>query len=332
MDEKNEQLISQYDIFVNNAYKSRGTLIINSDKGLLMLTGYNYSEKKAEMENMIKNALINAGYDNVDLFIKNTEGNYITTNRYASKFVLKKWFNSQECELNEIEDIKKAAKNLAMLHNAFDHVELETEDNEKLISRDICKEYYGYNQEIKRIKKFIYNKKKKNELEVTILNNIDRFYNQGMEASNILKEIDYNKMLEESIGKQELYHGAYNYHNVLILSNSDTATVDFTHSGQGPQIFDLYCFIRKTLEKNEWDARFFDVIIEEYEKYKLIEKSQFALLYVLFYYPEKFRKLLNAYYNGQKVWASGRISKKLAILINTELQRNNFIKYLEKNI
>ena len=31
-----------------------------------------------------------------------------------------------------------------------------TEENEKLISRDICKEYYVYNQEIKRIKKFIY--------------------------------------------------------------------------------------------------------------------------------------------------------------------------------
>ncbi|MCR5607500.1 MAG: hypothetical protein K6G26_00370 [Lachnospiraceae bacterium] len=151
MDEKNEQLISQYDIVVNSAYKSRGNLIINCDRGLLILTGYNYSEKKAEMENMIKKALIKAGYVNVDLFMKNTEGSYITTNRYASKFVLKKWYQAQECDLNEVEDIKKAAKNLAMLHNAFDLVKLETEDNDKLISRDICKEYYGYNQEIKGV-------------------------------------------------------------------------------------------------------------------------------------------------------------------------------------
>jgi hypothetical protein len=45
-------------------------------------------------------------------------------------------------------------------------------------------------------------------------------------------------------------------------------------------------------------------------------------------YPEKFRKIVNHYYNGNKAWIPGKNMEKL-ILVHKQMElREKFVKYL----
>ena len=59
------------------------------------------------------------------------------------------------------------------------------------------------------------------------------------------------------------------------------ATTNFEKSHVGIQIYDLYQFIRKVMEKNNWDIIYGNNIIEAYDRIQPISKRELEILYVL---------------------------------------------------
>ena len=54
------------------------------------------------------------------------------------------------------------------------------------------------------------------------------------------------------------------------------------------------------------------------------------ILYIFIAYPEKYRKLVNSYFNGKKAWVSIRITEKLDELIQLEEKKNKFLEQFKK--
>lgn len=77
------------------------------------------------------------------------------------------------------------------------------------------------------------------------MNCFDSFYKEASHAlAHLLKaEAD---LADTDCG---MCHGAYHYHNVLILPDYSVATVNFESLCYQPYLLDLYLFLRKTLEK-----------------------------------------------------------------------------------
>ena len=107
------------------------------------------------------------------------------------------------------------------------------------------------------------------------------------------------------------------------------ATTNFEKSHIGLQMTDLYHFIRKVMEKNDWDILYGSNIIEAYDRIQPISKRELKILYVLLLYPEKFWKITNFYYNGKKVWVSGRNIQKLSSIGAQNPKKEIFLKRLE---
>ena len=84
--------------------------------------------------------------------------------------------------------------------------------------------------------------------------------------------------------------------------------------------------MRKILEKNNWDLNLGSSMIEEYSKIKLISKEELEILHILFLYPEKFWKIVNYYYNGNKAWIPQKNIDKLRTLISQNRLREKFIE------
>ena len=151
----------------------------------------------------------------------------------------------------------------------------------------------------------------------------------------------------------------YTYHNIIMLKNKNEAlsrtcmpsellnkqvisaadissgwsksiaTTNFEKSYIGLQITDLYQFIRKVMEKNDWDILYGNNIIEAYDRIRPLSKDELEVLYVLLLFPEKFWKLTNFYYNGKKVWISGRNIQKLNSIGKQNPKKEMFLQRLE---
>ena len=329
MDDKNEQIYSQYQLEILSIYKVRGLIYLETQQGLYIIKPYNYSETRAKADGNLKNALCKKGFKNIDILIKNNLGSYITQNRYGNKYVIKKWFNGNECDITSLCDLKLASRNLAAFHKIARNIELDEEDTCRIPTRRIIDEYDCYNSELKRVKKYIYGKKKKNSLEMNIIQCIDYFYSQAIKYSEELRKSNYLKLYSESIENKWLCHGSYNHHSV-ILCNDSVATINFERVNYGVQIYDLYCLLRKAMEKNDWDIDIGRSIIETYNEEKSILKEEKEILYIFIAYPEKYRKLVNSYFNGKKAWVSIRITEKLDELIKLEEKKNKFLEQYRK--
>ena len=74
---------------------------------------------------------------------------------------------------------------------------------------------------------------------------------------------------------------------------------------------DLYRFMRKILEKYNWDVRFGKEMLKAYHEIKPVSREEWINLKIRFSYPEKYWKLANYYYTHRKTWISVKNTEKL---------------------
>ena len=101
--------------------------------------------------------------------------------------------------------------------------------------------------------------------------------------------------------------------------------VNFDKMHYDIQVKDLYQFLRKVLEKNNWDSSLGTMIMDTYLSVRTLSEEERRVLYAMLTFPEKFWKISNRYYNSRKSWISGVNYDKLCRFKKTEGQRQDFL-------
>jgi hypothetical protein len=359
MEDRNQEVFRQYNIKIYNTYRTRGAFILETDKGLKLLKNFVGSKNRVEFENAIQEYLTNQNYPCVDLYVRNSANEIITDDSTGNKFVLKNWFPGEECNLREETDVADAVANLAILHSLLRDVPLTNEQVLHNSYVDLMEVFDKRNRELKRVRSYIREKRKKNEFELCYMNCYDKFYEQALEATRILGDSQYSVMLRDAIEHSCVCHGNYTYHNIIMLKtsrmglenikgsdsreilsaagisrkiNTNMATTNFDKAYVGIQIMDLYHFIRKVMEKNDWDLDFGSMILDTYTDILSVNKEEQKLLYVLLLYPEKFWKITNFYYNGKKSWVPQRNIQKLIGIQEQSESKKQFLDCLKRTL
>lgn len=185
------------------------------------------------------------------------------------------------------------------------------------------------NRELKRIHSYIRKKRRKNEMELGLLNAFSYYYEQGCEAERIDAEEDvYRSLYQQALQQRQYIHGSYNYHNLLIQGKR-IATTNFENAKIGIQVMDLYGFLRKVMEKNGWQCDLGSQILDVYRQNRALSDLECKLLYTFLLYPEKYWKQCNFYYNGKKSWMSVKNYDKLLRLQAQEQDRRQFLETIK---
>ena len=137
------------------------------------------------------------------------------------------------------------------------------------MARSLADEYARHNQEIRKIRKFIRQKGASARFEKEFLGSVQWFLEKGEKALEMLVKSDYEKLRDKAGEEGLLCHGEYNQHNVLLCKNQ-AAVTNFGHFSFDVQISDLYCFMRKILEKYNWDVFLARRMLEQYDKIRPI--------------------------------------------------------------
>ena len=312
--------LEQYGLSADSSCRTRGGLLCRTSSGLLILREFHGSEKKLGKQQELLRKLQENGRL-VDVFLENMQGSLVSRDKDEIPYTLQYWYEGRECDTKSREDILKSVYSLAELHCVM-KIPCLGEYQE----RSLEEEYLRHNQELKKIRKFVRKKGASCNFEKLFLSSVQWFLDKGEKALELLAATGYQELRRQALEQGCICHGEYNQHNVLMLKNG-LAVTNFGQWSCDIQISDLYRFMRKILEKYQWDVGLGEKMLETYHKRKPISFEEWENLKIRFSYPEKYWKLANHYYTHNKVFISEKNLEKLQTLIS---QKENWEKFLEK--
>lgn len=327
MNEKALSVIGQYGLEVRKSVRTRGGIAVLTDDGYKLLYECTRSDSYYERENMITAGIKRTGFEYIDTYVMTAEGTLFSQDAQGRKYILKDWFDAQECDIRNETHVAMAAGTLAVLHGHMmnmDKCEHELKYNN---ATDMRMKFDKHTKEMRMVGNYLKGKKNKNEFEMLMRRSLMTFHEEALIAAQELEEMDYGSRIEKARTSYEMCHGSYNYHNVL-FTDRGCAVTGFEHCCVDCQINDLYQFMRKLLEKNGWDARAGHSVIEAYSEVSPVSDDDMKLLRINFLYPEKFWKVINFYNNSNKSWIPRKSIEKLEGVLAQNDARRAFIETL----
>ncbi len=328
------RLLEKYWVDVNHVRKVRSGYLCDTKQGLLRIKELSSSDKKIPYVQYVCQQLKESGFQYVDEMLPNKEGDLVCDMRDHGKYVLKHWFMGRECDIYRERELMLACEMLAHLHNHLDIVSgqivqmqkdlLEDERWNQFSATNLEVEWKRHNQELKKIRKYMRRKVTKGEFEALYLKRFDEFYSVAEQVVEKLEASTYGELYQCAIENKYLTHGDYNYHNILFVG-SNIAITNFERFRVEIPISDLYYFLRKVMEKCNWDENTGYKMLESYGRVRNITEGEWEYIALRLSYPEKLWKLTNCYYNTNKAWISDKNVEKLRTSIEQMAIKQQFV-------
>ena len=329
MNEKGINVLEEYDLEIGAIRRGRGMMLVETNQGMKKLVEFRGTLAHVEFQHAVQEKLFADAGISTDRFVKNQGGELVTQDKDTKKYVLKNHIEGMECDIKSIQEVAQMSRNLAQLHK-FMRGRGCTELSVELQKADaLGLEFEKHNKELRKIRSYIRSRSRISVFETKFLKEFETFYREGEEALGKLKQSSYQKLNQQSVNNGCICHGDYNYHNVIFVKNK-VATVNFEKCHLGIQMEDLYHFMRKILEKNNWDKGIGRKIITEYSNVREISEDEYENLYIRLSYPEKFWKLANQYFNSNKAWISGKTIEKLDTVVLQNEKKQEFLNSFSK--
>lgn len=325
------QVLEQYPFLVNQTYKGRGALICDTDQGLKILKEYKGSEARADFLYKALLFLRENGQKQVDCIVKTKEERTVAVDVDETLYMVRDWREGRECDAKNREDIMKSVRQLASLHNVFLRFEDEIPDFLKADPDALLTEYEKHCRELKKVKNYIGGKKKKNDFEIEFMKNYNFFLEQASQVIDLQKK---ERLQEEETGSKKLYgicHGDFNHHNVIFFKEGP-AILNFEKALYDVQVGDFSNFMRKILEKHNWNLGLGMDMLDAYQRVRTLDEEEMKQIYIRLAFPEKFWKISNHYYNTSKAWVCGRNLEKLNKVVEQNEAKGLFLQIMSHNL
>ena len=105
-----------------------------------------------------------------------------------------------------------------------------------------------------------------------------RFLGHGEDALEQLEDSGYTQLYENTLEHGFVCHGEFNQHNVLMVREKNgekaIAVTNFDKWGFDVQMVDLYQFMRKILEKHDWNIPLGKSMVQAYEEIRPLSKRE----------------------------------------------------------
>ena len=103
MREYEMEVLEKYELEVNSTRRIRGAFYCDTKEGTMLLKETKISERRVPLLYLILNRLEKQGYL-VDTPVFSKEGNLVQNSRDGTRYLMKKWYPGEECNLKREED------------------------------------------------------------------------------------------------------------------------------------------------------------------------------------------------------------------------------------
>ena len=312
--------LENFDLGITKIVKSRVGFLCDTSEGTKILMPYRGSENRAKELAQTLSYIKSKGVP-VEQLYPTREGTYISAEPDDNKYILKDYIKGQECNPMSMEDLTEAAGTIGRYHHAIENYENEgheeKEDREKNAD-NIGEKYSKKVRELNKLHNYILRKGRLNDFERLYNKVFDDYYKQALGLKEIIAS------MEKDFPGKILCHGDCNYHN--LIKQKEWLLINYETMVREPAMVDLACFMRKMLEKNSWSVELGRGMLEEYEKYRPMNRDERKLLGYMLMFPEKLWKLANHYMASKKSIVSDKYYEKLKVLLEQEKQKREFLQ------
>lgn len=315
----------QFDIKIESLKPNKGVYILKTDKGMRCLKKIDYGVQKLLFVQGAKEHLINQGYNRIDKYCLNIEGNpYALVNEDI--YTLSYYIEGRECDFHNISEINNASKNLAELYLASRGY--EPPENSKL-KTDLERWPHLMDKRIKsldKMKDMARKKRDKTAFDLNYIKSLDFYKDMGRKAMKVLLESRYNEICVRTEEEKSFCHHDYTYHNIIIDNNEEYNVIDFDYCKREIRTYDLSAFMIKVLKRQDFNIDVAVSIIDQYNTISPLLEEEYKVLYAFLLFPQRFWRLTNRYYYNEVNWSQTTFENKLSELINEREKYLNFIE------
>ncbi|WP_392486193.1 CotS family spore coat protein [Haloimpatiens sp. FM7315] len=317
----------QFGIKIQNIKPNKGVYYLKTNKGNKCLKKINYGIQKLYFVYEAKEHLIKNGFSNIDRYCLNSEGEpYALVNEDI--YTLSEWIEGRECDFHNLDEVKKAAINLAKMYEASKGY--EPPENSKL-KTDLGRWPYLMDKRVKsfdKMKNIVRKKKsKKGDFDLLYLKNVDFYKELGKRAMNVLMTSDYEKLCVEAETEKSFCHHDYTYHNIIIDKSEDFHMIDFDYCKRELRAYDISNFITKVLKRVDFNIEYAKAILESYNSVSPIKEEEYRIIYAFLLFPQRFWRVCNRYYYSEANWIQNNFINKVNKLQD---ERENYMKFIDE--
>lgn len=328
MNEKGLQILEQYDLRLVRSFGGRGAIMLETEQGLKMLKEFSGSKRKLSLEQSLLERLEQAHICKTDQVVANREGELVSLGEYEVPWIIKNWPPGKECDTRSEEDLLKSMRLLGRIHRELRGVwELEEAEAVRYLGMDRRIEFDKHNRELKRVQNFMRAKRKKGDFELLFLKHADQVMQEGRTVLGKLDASGYGRLMSQAKTQEHVCHGEYIHHNIL-MNRQEAAAVNFQRWEINVQVNDICLFLRKIMEKQNWNELLAGRMLAAYERERPLDGEERGYLALCLSYPEKVWKLAHHYYHTNKAWIPEKSTEKLERFLVQEEARSHMISGL----
>lgn len=315
----------QFDIKIETIKANKGVYYLKTNKGERCLKKINYGPQKLLFVYGAKEHLVKNGFDKVDNYFLNIEGEpYALVNE--DLYTLSEWLEGRECDFHNIEEVKRASKTLAEMHESSKGY--DPPENSKLKS-DLGRWPSLMTKRVKALDKMrdmVRKKSIKSDFDLIYLKSMDFYKEMGKEALKTMEESDYYQLCMVAEEEKGFCHHDFTYHNIILTEKDETFVIDFDYCKREIRAFDISNYLIKVLKRVEWNFDFAKEILESYNSESKLNEGEYKVIYSYLQFPQRYWRLANRYYYNEVNWGQTTFTSKIESIINEKELYLDFIK------
>lgn len=319
----------QFNIKIESLKANKGVYHLKTNKGERCLKKINYGPQKLLFVYGAKEHLIKNGFSLVDKYYLNIEDEpYAIVNE--DLYTLSEWIEGRECDFHNIEEVKLAAKTLAMMHEASKGY--DPPENSKLKS-DLGRWTTLMSKRIKsfdKMRDMVRKKSNKNEFDLLYIKSMEFYKELGRKALNTLENSEYINLCEVAQNEKSFCHHDFTYHNIILDESNNCHVIDFDYCKRELRTFDISNFMIKVLKRVNWNKEFAYTILEAYNEVSPLVECEYKVLYAYLQFPQRYWRLANRYYYNEVNWGQNTFGSKLSSIIDEQEIMLEFLEDFRK--
>lgn len=327
MNDRAVSLFEQYELTIEKTRKGRGAIIAETDHGMKILMEYQGYREKAELLERVMTQIKENGFPWIDCPMRNKDGDILTTDYDGKTYIVKDYLTGQECNVRDAKVCKMGIRGLAQLHQCMRGFSKDLLT--PVLPSHISGEFDKKNAQLKRVRTFIRNSPAKTDFELLFLKEYNRFFSQTQISASYLEKEVCEKLCKKIMLDAIYCHGDCSHHNLLTFED-EIRIINFEKCRPDTQMKDLALFLRKILEKNDWNCQLGMDLLGTYHKELALSDAEISYLFARLSYPEKFVKIAASYLNQRKSLPAKRQQDKLTALLAREEERTYFLEEYKK--
>lgn len=287
-----------YGLQVFSATPVRDAWKLETDLGYKCFKHVNLSVDKLAFVAAAVEHLVDNGFDATVTFI-NTINKTPFVAAPDGLFYLTDWINGHEGIANSLHDIQNAAAVLARLHRAAHGFVAPATYKPREAWGDIPSAWRARQAELKGFQLFA---KSKNEEPFCkmYLDSCEWYIERCATALNILRNCDYNGLVDSSKRQGSLCHRDFTYHNFIIDESGKLYIIDFDYCSQEIRAYDIGRYARKVAKNFDWQSLPVKLMLRAYNLEGKMSCDELVFVLAFLYFPQRYWRLANRYFTDSQ--------------------------------